>query len=275
MLLLVVLTASLASTGCDTSFPVFTETDLTFSIFGYLDTRADTQWVRVAPIQDSMLVGSGDIDVRVTTRNLETGEEVVWRESVFTLPSGQMLCNFWTDAAISPEATYRFTVERQRDGATSTAEVTTPEYFPPFRILGQPPKEVISVRLRGVERVGAVDVSLEFQVCLPSTPPECYDLHPTYPWLSDTTRTGNGRWRVEIDWLSRIKSIWGEDATVDLYDFVITVASVSEDWPDYKMPIDSLAEAVQPPAGEGVSNIENGLGYLGGASVRTVRVPVN
>ncbi len=267
--------ALLVASGCDTSFDRFQETDLAYSVWGYLDLHADTQWVRVEPLQDSSFVGSGPFEARVTSVNLATGEQVVWRDSVFAAgETGVTVHNFYTAADLEPGATYRLTVEGPP--GRSTAEVTLPPSFPQPTVLGYVLPDgrgygTIYVIVRGVDSLGAAMVNLRYDVCQP--PPEpAVEQRTITSYLSSATRQEDGSYRITIPWKADILQAWPEDASIcAVHDFRVSVASVSEDWPDYELPVDSLRTAPQPPAGAG-SNIENGVGFLGGAATWTVDV---
>ncbi len=58
-MLILALTA-LALAGCDESVNPFVESDRIYSVYGSLDMNADTQYVRVIPIDTSLIVqGAG------------------------------------------------------------------------------------------------------------------------------------------------------------------------------------------------------------------------
>ncbi len=281
-----------AAGGCDTSLDAFADSDKYYSVFGYLDAAADTQWVRIDPLRDSVLVGTEPFEARVTTTNLSTGETSVWQRKIINLapdPAVTLLVqNYYTTADIAPEATYRFKVESE-DGKTTTAEVTIP---PDFTVSYRNPPQLYDgvtdfpleartfVTARGADRLGAVIASYSFKYVsrLPDgtfTPP--IPTAGSFSYLADTVRTGNGAWEISVYWAKDILQLLPPRSLVidSSIAFHVTAASASEDWPNYAMPVDSLAEAPQPPApGLASSNIENGVGYLGGAVVYTLDIPV-
>ena len=122
----VVVTALLVA-GCDTSVQTFVPRDgRHFSIFGALDVAADTQYIRVEPLADSMQVGSpAEIDATVTLEHLGSGQIITLRDSFMEVHAGDFVHNFWTTAPIEPGARYRLRVRRS-DGATSQATTTLP-----------------------------------------------------------------------------------------------------------------------------------------------------
>ena len=102
-----------------------------FSVFGYLDLAADTQWIRVTPIRQNIRPDSAAIDAVVTLEHAGSGRVVTLRDSLFRFAdpdvagSSAWVHNFWTTEPLEPEATYRLRVERS-DGAATTAVVEMP-----------------------------------------------------------------------------------------------------------------------------------------------------
>jgi hypothetical protein len=130
-LLAAALAAALAA-GCDDApFEPFAENTVgPFAIFGYLDLRADTQWVRVMPIRQNLLTAPDPIDAIVTLEHLGTGRVVTLRDSLFGFTDRELggvgyAHNFWTTEPVEPEATYRLVATRS-DGAATTAMVEMP-----------------------------------------------------------------------------------------------------------------------------------------------------
>lgn len=114
------------SSGCDESVDPFVESDRYFSVFGALDMKADTQYVRVIPLDTSLVVSEqGPIDARVYVTDLNTNRTVEWRDSLFVFRDDSRGHVFYAPLRIQPEHTYRLEVVRS-DGATSTAETTVP-----------------------------------------------------------------------------------------------------------------------------------------------------
>ncbi len=283
-LLPMIVLALVAVVGCETSFEPFDSAGSPYNITGFLDAAAEVQFVRVDPLQDGLVPGEEDsVDARVTSQNLETGEVVEWRESVFYIGStGVPVYNFWTTAPIEPGATYRFTAERQSDGATATAEVTLPDAFPHPRVMSRPVlgeegegAAPAVLRVEGVEQIGGVRAEYDYESCIP-TPRglQCGRRRSAASYLADTTRTGPEAWRIEVPWYDDIPRTSGAYVTA-FYSFRVSVASVSEDWPEGRGPV-FVPGTPSPPQlpGGGESNVENGTGFLGGAFVRTIDVPV-
>ena len=131
--------ALLLLTGCDQTFePLQENEEYHFSMYGYLDVSADTQWVRVGPARRGLNDIPDPTGIEVTLENIQTGESIVMNDSLFN--TGGYL-NYWTTYTIQNEKTYQLTVKR--DGSASRVIITTPKEwrtpmvlkestFPPF-----------------------------------------------------------------------------------------------------------------------------------------------
>lgn len=119
--------SALLVVGCDTSVdPFVPQEEEPFSIFGVLNPAADTQFIRVDPLADSVQVGSPPtIDATVTLEHLGTGRTVTLRDSFMQVDVDVKVHNFWTTEPIEPGGRYRLRVERS-DGQISQATTTVP-----------------------------------------------------------------------------------------------------------------------------------------------------
>ncbi len=107
--------------ACDESFEPIAPSELAFSVFGYLDASADTQWIRVMPIRPLKVTSQDALRATVTLEHLGTGQIIELRDSLFRFSSysdpdlgseGAYLHNFWTLEDIEPGAAYRFSARR-------------------------------------------------------------------------------------------------------------------------------------------------------------------
>jgi hypothetical protein len=124
-LLLACAVGALALGGCEEEVDPFIEGDFYYSIYGYLDTAADTQYVRVVPISDRVGESEGLEGAVVRSVRLADGETVVWRDSLVTFRDGSTGTVFYAPVQIFPGYSYRFEVERS-DGATTSAQTDVP-----------------------------------------------------------------------------------------------------------------------------------------------------
>jgi hypothetical protein len=116
--------------ACDESFDPTAPSDFAFSVFGYLDASADTQWIRVMPIRPLKVTSRDALGATVTLEHLGTGRIIELRDSLFRFSSssdpdiGAYVHNFWTAEAIEPGAAYRFSARREgKEPAEAVVEI--------------------------------------------------------------------------------------------------------------------------------------------------------
>ena len=148
------------TTACDENFEPIAPTTLQFSVFGYLDARADTQWIRVMPIREQVGTVPGPFEGTVTVEHLGTGQITQLRDSLFRFTAGDApdgfeglyVHNFWTTERIEPGATYRLRIERPGAEA-SEAIIEVPPVYGVEVWISQQPSWPDYLRLDGVDRV--------------------------------------------------------------------------------------------------------------------------
>lgn len=241
------------SIGCESTFEPLKENDYVFSISGYLDATADTQWVRVMPVRDSLLFEPSPIDATVTLDEIGSNKSTTMNDSLFSyLDGGGSYAHvFWTTMDLLPEHTYRLTAERS-DGMSSSAEVTIPSDFPTPMV-----QENFVYIHNSIDRLGDVQSVYHGRDSFSGTV-----RIKTYSHFrpEDTTRTG-------LDF----HSVYIDQSKEDLTGFppvvksLIFVAAVGPDYHNFGS-IDENVLAIP----DGASNIENGLGYLAGIVSKTI-----
>lgn len=118
--------AALVASGCEDQVNPFIDEDRFYSVFGFLDTATDTQYVRVVALRKEFAdSGAAGIDARVFTTERETGRTTEWRDSVITFSDGSVGHVFLGDFRPVPGWTYDLVVERS-DGIRATAHTTVP-----------------------------------------------------------------------------------------------------------------------------------------------------
>ena len=122
----------LLSAGCEQPFEPIQQSELAFSVFGFLDASADTQWVRVTSVRTSVFTSPDPPGATVTLEHMGTGEVTTLRDSVFVYPGSnpqvsgdQYARNFWTDIPLEQGASYRLTATSS-DGVSSTTSARVP-----------------------------------------------------------------------------------------------------------------------------------------------------
>lgn len=113
--------------SCTETFQPLQENDrFIFSMYGYLDASADTQWIRVGEIRDQINGMPDPSEILVTLEHVQSQTTVAMKDSLFT---SRDALNYWTTFDIENDQTYRIKVERP-DGKFSRVTVTTPKDFP-------------------------------------------------------------------------------------------------------------------------------------------------
>lgn len=272
IILITVFLACLFMAGCDEIFDPLQENDsYYFSINGYLDASADTQWVRVMPVREELLTEPGPIDATVTLEHPESGESLVMNDSLFSFSQGTYAWNFWTTMDLDPEQTYRLTAERS-DGKSSHVEVTLPNDFPTplLRIQrnrsGVPLTATIFID-RSVENLA--DVQTLYRTL---EDPEFFSI----PHLEDSFQVSSGGFQVVMDLdedYLELNAYYTLPAGVGRPNYIDTaeleqqifIATAGPGYPNFS----NLDEKIISLP-EGVSNIENGVGYLAGFVTKTI-----
>ena len=124
----------LALPACDDTFVPIERDTVFYSIHGYLDASADTQWIRVMPVRDLEMTDSSPLDAVVFLDEVESGKRVEMADSIFHFPAanpdvggeGIYVHNFWTTEPILPGATYRLSAT-VNGGPTAEATISIPE----------------------------------------------------------------------------------------------------------------------------------------------------
>lgn len=167
------------SSACDNSIEPFPdETDAYFSIYGALNTNADTQFVRVTPIRQTFV---NDTDTNpgftVSTLALSSGQRVVWQDSLVTLEDESQAHLFFAVMQVEGGITYRLEIKRA-DDATTVAETTIPDT--PNPLVRQPTGDSLhltqSVTLQGVNNIPQ-RLAMKYLLATSETAPvEAYDI---------------------------------------------------------------------------------------------------
>ena len=252
-----VLGAALLLAGCETTFEAFEASGQPFSLYGYLDAAADTQYVRVSPLRDSLFARPAPLDATVTLEHLGTGETSVWRDSVFRFTGGALAHNFWSDEPVEPGAAYRMTVTRP-DGAASTALVRLPPDFPTPQISVLASSPDVYITTIGVERLAEIRMTYHLRDVQSGErtlfPRSFLDrLRP----FAEADVSGWSLQFIPDEVLADVQTLRGPNQEVLAIDLFI--AAAGPDWPDLEgIDLETLALP------QTVTNVEGGVGYVGG-----------
>lgn len=255
------LALSLLFPACDSSFSPIAEHDLQFSIFGYFDASADTQWIRLMPVRATTVTAPSSLEATVTLEHLGSGRIIELRDSLFRFSpanpdigsEGQYLHNFWTDERIEPGAEYRFTAQRPGE-PPSEALISIPEEYG-FEVWFGPdvPGAQDMVRLEGLRHVAFVFVVTSFvNDCGPVVQRFPFDIGPPEADIR----------MIRVYRRIRYPDGCGAPRSVD---YQLQVVASGAPWPE---------EGEYSPAGLGfpaeASNISNSVGFVGGVLTKTV-----
>jgi hypothetical protein len=257
----VAVVATALAAGCDHPFQPHEENrDAIFSMFGYLDLKADTQWVRVMPVRQNLLLGPDPVDAIVTLEHLGSGRVVTLNDSLFSFTDRQLdglayAYNFWTTERLEPGASYRLRAARS-DGASTTATVEMPADFE-FSVLNDrrfgADYAVLQIR---AERVLFVDLVHTMATTFGGPAPSVAVRQPA---AIPTNDPGTHRLGVRAD----TSSVGG---FLPVGRSEIRVAVANSGWPFHL----GLSDLFVSLPGTMPSNVENGVGFVGGVSIWTI-----
>ncbi len=248
--------------ACDDTFNPLQENDqYYFSIYGTLDASADTQWVRVMPVRDSILTSTEPLGAKVTLTKKSSGDVYTLQDSLFKLRDHYYAWNYWTDADIEPGEEYYFKATN-KDGASSTAEVSVPKDFP-TPIVDYGDEQVLArIFVDQVKHLVVSEIIYYFKVVERGVvKPNVYS--ESFSLKDDIREEGNGRKII----FGYPNDNFGELNKKYVTDFLgikhikqeVTVVSGGSDWPDER----GLSEEERFLPGS-ISNIDHGLGVLVG-----------
>jgi len=255
-LILFIVCTALLNTGCDPSFNPIKQNDRYFSVFGYLNASADTQYVRIEKLRDGMPGETpSDLEAKITLTNVATNQTVTMQDSVYEYYLQGKAHNFYTTMDINPNQKYRLEVNGEE--GNSSAELEIPDAFSKPEVLDNSKFQTI-LKMQGIKRL--VGIKTIYQTCQTCSCDET--IRYTYSNLKDTLYMDDGSVKAEIDLLEEKKKIFlnypeNKDYSILRYDVVVAAGMPS--WPNYA---DLDPEEVILP--DVATNVNNGVGYLGG-----------
>ena len=269
LLALVALFLSIPLSSCNDTFSPLEKNDrLFFSVYGYLDLEADTQWIRIMPLRETISYSSDAIDASVTLTNLSTSQTTIMQDSLFQIDvqgSEEDIAywNFWTDVPLTPNTEYEIRAQRS-DGRASSVRVLTPDSFPtPALDLPRPGERYEFIEVHDID---VADVRSYWQVYNIITGETIvYDFNYT----QNVLRYESGLTIIRLDQVRDWELI--EQRNPDYVGALvflkgqISIVSAGEDWinfPEMDREVIALPEVT--------SNIVNGIGYVVGASIKVI-----
>lgn len=263
-------------TGCEEDVNPFIGTDLPFSVYGFINPKADTHAVRVFTIDDQLrLITPGPIDAAVSLLRRSDGARFAWRDSVIQLFNGDYRHIYWLSEPIDFGETYRLEVERSDGVLTNSADVVVPE---PIAIEIVPPDE------------NAVN-TIELPIDLVGDPPALPRIDLIYSTFSTSTAgvvlaelpvtvsyagrqvRRQGRWSLTIDLREDFRLIARAYAELELPGTFLCAEQLRLEVhvgnAEWVSPIGAFDENVLVEPGT-FDNIENGFGFFGAGYIESV-----
>ncbi len=276
--LVVLLGVLAAASGCEESVDPIIGTELPFTLWGFMNTGADTQFVRVFPIRDQLIPEQGGgIDARVFSTDLTTGDQREWTYEAVQFDSLIEGHLFWAPFRAEHEHRYRLEVVRS-DDATSRVTVTVPAVVD-FQIEVTQGSTIIPVRI-----IGDVPHLVGLRVTY-----HAVNIPPQLAWPPGTSIAGAVQYPVTIlyenvvekvddGWVTEIDMVRDFIAVREVYRLNCLITDDRGSAPDVwlrQMEFSALAadSSWAPPGGSfepniisvpgTFSNVENGYGFFG------------
>lgn len=248
-----VLLATLALAACEAPLDPLLPTDARYSLSGYLDASADSQWIRVEPLGSVIESSPAEpLDVVVTLAPVGGGVPDTLAQSVRQTVTGPAHL-FGARARVEPGQTYRVEV-RADDGAVTATAVTVPDSTVVVDVQPGPNNCPVFVFAEGAERLA--DVQARYVVRDVTGRVRSY----RFTHLAAIERVSEEAYQAEVysgDDTSRM-SLASADEIVSAE---IVVAVASAEWPE---TVGLTLEAAIGYTGA----VQNGFGFVGGVITR-------
>lgn len=151
--------------GCENSFEPIKDNNLyNYSMYGILDLTADTHWVRVMPLRNTIFRDSMGNDATVRLIRESTGQTEQLEDTLLRLAQNTYVWNFWTTTQLQPSEDYTVTAESP-EGEITFATASIPADFPPPEIYYRENTENCHIIIDSiVERLVVAEITYEFQI---------------------------------------------------------------------------------------------------------------
>ncbi len=126
----ILLGCTLLLLSCDTSVDPILDAGRPYTMWGFLDVKADTQFVRVIEIADTLdSISPDSLEAVFTSLDMSTGEETMWKQKIVEISDNDFRHIFYSDLRIKDNRRYRLEIIRRSDLATSHVELRVPALF--------------------------------------------------------------------------------------------------------------------------------------------------
>lgn len=245
----------------DTFQPLSHNEKYAYTMNGALDLHADTQWVRLMPIGESLIPSSESNNIALTITREETGETSRFNDSLFVFGDRAQVWNYWTTMPLHPNEEFILTTEVE--GKINQTTITTPSVLqPPVVDNYEPRKGIVS----GSSEDPIIMADTKYyirEVTRGDVSPAITEVR--FSHLGNITRGSDGEYYFKFDNTGKIEGQVAAPFGFYIVKKELIVATGSKDWPDYKGLSDQ--EMALPGLN---SNVENGTGFVGGIAKRTV-----
>ena len=264
--------------GCQEGVVPVLDTGRPFTLFGLLNPREDTQWVRVFPIEDRLVEAKPEfLDAVFTSTELQTSELYVWTDSLLLESDGKYSHVFWTPFRAEYGYIYRLEAKRS-DGQISTTEVVVPreaeliieepysigEIVQPVFVQGEVPH---LIRIEVEDNILFEQITREIRLGALVIDTVLTRIRLVFP-RDDKKRKEEDGWRILINLsddqdllLDMIPSNYERPTPHEIYlsSIELRMIAANEEWdpPGGSWDVDAL---IQPGT---MSNVENGFGFVG------------
>jgi len=262
----IILSALFMLQSCDQEFNPLQENDYyLFSVNGYLNVHADTQWVRVMPIGTELNPSDeSNPPALVTLSRHSDGKIVTLKDSLFRFNETVFVRNYYTTESILPEENYILTAENKA-GEQSTASITTPSAIDSVDINW---RVNVGIGVNGGTIEGNVQNKIAFsyityRIIIITDFEELPPIDVNVDISDKIFPSSNGDFRAQLDHSRAIRDELdlGFSVNYRVLSRTFVLTTVTEDWP-FDGDI-GPGDQVFPKIG---SNVTNGTGYVSGVS---------
>lgn len=272
----IILLTGLFVFGCEEDLNLRADHPEPFTLYGVISPDLDTQAVRVYPIENfSQLALNLPHGITFTSTDLDTGERIIWQDTILTQPSGQQDLAFWSPFRAEFGHRYRVEARRASDGAASFAETHIPAPVT-VRIteLGSPSISEVFLRITVAgEGFRALKPEIAYRIRYTALPHLIYTYRLSHQGTEFPVEEG---WAFDFNfYLDRynVQGMYNVDllkrgilpncircSIIDLLDMDLHLVVGNADWDPPFGRFDANLLSHQ----DALTNVENGLGFVGG-----------
>lgn len=263
---------SIGFSGCKDNFqPLQENNTYYFSIYGYLNASADTQWVRVTPVREHIDSLSDLTDVSVRIENIGTGEVITMNDSLFQR-AGASYQNFWTTKPVEHNQSYRLIAEKT-DGKSAQVMVQIPSELPtPVFVRQTGPGRPSEYYVLVDDQVNLADVQAIWYVRIHSPNLDVQRVFSfSYRNTAERFEEFEGFYTIQLFPDAELNEIERQvllpvDGEIEVIYRQVFVASSGVELSSEIASLDEITYALP----DVFSNIENGVGFLAGIDSKII-----